>query len=607
MKKFIYTFFIAIVLFNSCNLDEIPVTPVGKDAIFGSEDGLETYAYSFYDMFPNGIDLHYQEGFLVDYGAVNALDNFITLNAYNETTSGGWDWDKLRNVNYFISNCTNEKVDEKVRNNYLGIARFFRAYFYFNMVKRFGDVPWIDKPLDVDDEALYAPRDSRELVMENVYSDLQFACNNITTTDPSGTLITKWVAYALATRVSLFEGTFRKYHQLNLATKAETWLERAVENAGYIMDHSGKKLYTAAGPQKSYRALFTNDNPLTDEILLAVCSSADLGVYHDANWKWTSATYGTRLNLIRPFINTYLQLNGTPYTNKDGWETEDFYEECQNRDYRLSQTIRTPGYTREGEIALPDYAGYARLGYQPLKFCVDETDGDNKTLNTNALPVFRYAEVLLNYAEAKAELNTLTDDDWLNTIGALRARAGISGGLASKPTQADPYFKQTYFPSVSDPVILEIRRERAIELSLEGFRFDDIRRWKCGDLVKMSWYGMYLPKLNKALDVDRNDTPDVIFYTSEEGLNTAKAEIDWDKYSSTCATVQVSTDIESNNLQVVKTGKTGYYLAWNLQNDSKRVWGKKQYLYPIPSLVMVKNPNIIQNPGWEDGAGNDGN
>lgn len=599
-------------LLYSCNFDEEPVTSVGKDAIFSSEDGLKTYSYSFYKAIPTGTVLHYQESALVDYGATNSINEFINKNAYSETTSSGWSWTTLRNINYFIVNCTDKSVDEKVRNNYVGLARFFRAYFYYDMVTRFGDVPWIDKPLDVEDPELYATRDSRELVMEKVYEDLQFACNNITTTtDATGSLVTKWVAYAFASRVALFEGTFRKYHNLSLTTSAQKWLQRAADNAEYVMKNSGKKLYTSAGTSSSYRALFINDNPVTDEVLMAVCSSATLGVYHDANWKWTSPTYGTRLNFTRAYINTFLQTDGTPYTKRSGWEKETFYNECQNRDKRLAQIIRTPGYTRNGKIALPDYAGYARLGYQPMKLCVDATDGDTKTLNTNALPLFRYAEVLLNYAEAKAELGTLTDDDWSNTIGALRKRSGISGGLSAKPTQLDSYLQSNYFPAVSDPVILEIRRERSIELVLEGFRFDDLRRWKCGELLKMSWVGMYIPAVDKALDMDQNGTPDVIYYTSQTNLASAKAAIDWSKYSASCATVEVSTDLTSNKLQVheAESGNpaAGYYLAWDTQDDSKRVWGNKQYLYPIPSLVMVKNPNITQNPGWESGATNDGN
>ncbi len=117
---------------------------------------------------------------------------------------------------------------------------------------------------------------------------------------------------------------------------------------------------------------------------------------------------------------------------------------------------------------------------------------------------------------------------------------------------------------------------------------------------------MYIPSVNTALDMDRNGTPDVIYYTTTAGLEAAKATIDWNKYKATCATVLVSSDPASSNIQIVKSG-SGYYLTWNTQNDNKKVWGEKQYLYPIPSLVMVKNPKIEQNPGWEDGAANDGN
>jgi len=480
------------------------------------------------------------------------------------------------------------------------------------MVTKFGDVPWIEKPLSITDEVLYAARDSRELVMEKVYEDLQFACNNITTTaDPTGSLVTKWVAYAMTSRVCLFEGTFRKYQNLNLTTSATTWLQRAATAGEYMMTNSGKKVYTAAGTAKSYRALFINDNPLTDEVLMAAVSSTTLGKLHHANWKWTSPTYGNRFSIIRPFINTYLQLDGTPYTSRTGWETEAFYDECQNRDYRLAQTIRTPGYTRDGAVTAPDFAGYVRTGYQPIKLCLDGKSYDNAALNTNALPYFRYAEVLLNYAEAKAELGTLTDADWAKTIGALRARAGITGGITAKPTTVDTYFKSTYFPKISDPVILEIRRERGIELCLEGFRYNDLMRWKSGDLLLMRWKGMYIPNVNIPLDLDKSGTYDVIFYTTDAGLKAAQALTgDWNKAKANCATIKVEEGAgSSKQLQLVEkvaTG-TGYYITWDKPNDYKRVWGNKQYLNPIPSTVMVKNSNIKQNAGWENGASNDGN
>ena len=142
-------------------MDETPQASVDK----------ETYSYSFYNMLPSVSDGFRQDA-MCDYGAVTSFDNFIREGAYSAELSSGWSWSDLRNINYFIENCTNEAVDESVRNNYIGLARFFRAYFYYEMVVRFGDVPWIDRTLGVDDELLYAPRDSRTIVMDHVLEDL---------------------------------------------------------------------------------------------------------------------------------------------------------------------------------------------------------------------------------------------------------------------------------------------------------------------------------------------------------------------------------------------------------------------------------------------------
>lgn len=169
-------------------MDETPQASVDKDTVFRTEKGLETYSYSFYNMLPSVSDGFRQDA-MCDYGAVTSFDNFIREGAYSAELSSGWSWSDLRNINYFIENCTNEAVDESVRNNYIGLARFFRAYFYYEMVVRFGDVPWIDRTLGVDDELLYAPRDSRTIVMDHVLEDLDFACENISRTkDETGSL-----------------------------------------------------------------------------------------------------------------------------------------------------------------------------------------------------------------------------------------------------------------------------------------------------------------------------------------------------------------------------------------------------------------------------------
>src|SRR5690606_37028823 len=142
---------------------------------------------------------------------------------------------------------------------------------YYEKVRRFGDVPWVDHPLDPsEEEILYGTRDSRELVMEKVYEDIMYAAENISRSEDAvqSSLVTKWVAYAFASRVALFEGTFRKYHNLSLATSADTWLQRAVDAASVVIEESGKSLHD------NYRELFTSDIPPTSETLLALASDA---------------------------------------------------------------------------------------------------------------------------------------------------------------------------------------------------------------------------------------------------------------------------------------------------------------------------------------------
>ena len=572
-------------VFSACSMDEMPKSSVDKDAIFGTESGLKTYSYSFYNMLPSVTD-GYKKDEMCDYGAVSNYNDFIRKDAYSSTKSSGWSWGDLRNINYFIVNCTNEAISQETRNHYIGLARFFRAYFYYNKVVRFGDVPWIDHPLDVDSPELYAPRDSRTVVMDHVLEDLDFACKNITqTSDATGSLVTKWVAYALKSRICLFEGTFRKYHtELNLTSTANKWLEEAYKAADVVMKESGHSLYTAEGVDASFRALFISDTPITSEVMLASCADEKLGVLGSANWWWTSGTYGPRFSMIRPFINLFLMTDGTPFTDKPDHEKIEFYEECQNRDTRLSQTIRTPGYKVDGVEVAPNFNGYSYTGYQPIKYTLDSEQYNSGDLNTNAIPLFRYAEVLLNYAEAKAELGTLTDEDWKNTIGQLRERAGITGGTTSKPTKVDPYIQQTYFPDINDPVILEVRRERSVELALEGFRFTDLKRWKRGELMEMEWTGIYVPELNVQMDLDHNGTTDVIFYRDEkpEGLPAS------------CTPIQIGDNIKQG-----LTGTDSGNLTW-YSNDSERIWydDDRQYYYPIPKSATNLNPNLGQNPNW---------
>ena len=195
------------------------------------------------------------------------------------------------------------------------------------------------------------------------------------------------------------------------------------------------------------------------------------------------------------------------------------------------------------------------------------------------------AEVLLNYAEAKAELGTITDEDWAQTIGVLRQRGGITGGLASLPTEVDTYLQENYFPEVSNPVLLEIRRERGVELVMEGFRFYDLVRWKRGDLMEKTFNGIYVPALNQPMDLNDDGRLDVAFYQSTPPDVTVPGV----EYVSV-------GERGGSNPRILSNGDHGELLwFWN----HPRVWEEKHYLYPVPEQDRLFNPALGQNPGWD--------
>jgi hypothetical protein len=322
--------------------------------------------------------------------------------------------------------------------------------------------------------------------------------------------------------------------------------------------------------------------------MLVYAEDATQGVLHQANWDYTSATTGVGASLVRQFINTYLMIDGTPFTDIPGHDTLSFMTETKGRDKRLQQTIRMGSYKRlNAGVLVPAVPAFtqALTGYMPIKWTTDDAGADVCACNTNDVAINRYAEVLLNYAEAKAELGTITDDDWAKTIGALRARAGITGGLTTLPTQVDPYLQQTYFPDISSAVILEIRRERGIELVLEGLRFADLIRWKHGELLStanMPWEGFYVPAANQPIDLNEDGTPDVFFYTGTAPTTTLPGVL----------YINVSGGTQQRSLLNNDHGQ----LQWLI--NTQRVWDDKMYLYPISTTDLTVNPKLGQNPGW---------
>lgn len=588
---------VSLFLISACtkDLNQIPKATATQSAVFGSQQGLQLYTNSFYSILPSAPTIIRGDN-MTDYAAISAVPDFLRPGIYSSLLSTGWSWTNLRNVNYFIQNCNNPSVPLPVRENYIGIARFFRAWWYFGMLERFGNLPWYSAPIAPNDSAeLFEPRAPRTLIVDSILADLDYACQYITMTkDPTCSQVTKWDAYAFKSRVCLFEGTFRKYHpELNLQGTSNQLLQEAADAAQAVMDSSGFSLNTngGIGPDGAYRQLFINTQPPANEVMLASDVNPSLGVFDDCNWYYTSSTYGDRLSFDRTFIDTYLKLDGTPFTDTPGWDTMTFVNEMRDRDGRLDQTIRTPGYTRintAGQIVpAPPSFSYVYTGYMPIKFTLDNESFDQGNVSTNSIPIIRYAEVLLNYAEAKAEIGTITNQDWAETIGALRARAGITGGLSQLPIIVDTFLQHNYFPNISNPIILEIRRCRSIELALEGFRFYDLIRWNCGNLLTQPWNGMYVPALNAPMDLNGDGKPDVCFIEGKTPANSIPGV----QYVDVEPTINGSV----NPLQL-SNGTYGE-LMW-LQNQP-RIWQSYMDLYPIPENALVLNPKLGQNPGWK--------
>lgn len=573
--------------FTACDLNELPEATATKVAIFESKNGLELYSNSFYfDLLPTAYDGIFAIDDNSDIVARNGVDIRFTPNALSaiNSPSDQWAFKKLRNINYFLEGCENSSVAEK--NHYIGLARFFRAYFYFGMVKRYGDVPWIDHTIDVNDEAtLYGPRTDRFEVMEHILADLNYAIENITlTSDASCTLITVDVAKAFKTRVCLFEAAFRKYHtSYGKESTASSWYQEVVNTANSMSS------FSLVQGENAYREMFLLKQPDVSETILAVALDAALQTYSSRNRKTISPTYGNRPALTRRFINTYLNADGTRFTDKTGYKTTPFTEEVKGRDPRLAQTIRVGNYHRTENgvpVIAPPNLDQSYTGYQIIKGCYDERfPYDDESRNENAHIIFRWAEVLLNKAEAMAELGTINDADWAATIGAIRSRAGITGAsLTTMPTESDPYLVEFYKNKFTNPVLLEIFRERAIEMIFEGLRPDDLYRWKLGELFETApMNGMYVPALGE-YDLNEDGIMDVCFYQGERPGSSNSAII----------FVEISTSAQTGSRQLSE-GTSGE-IIWN---PGAREWLDKKYLYPIPEEHKVKNPALGQNPGWD--------
>lgn len=572
--------FLAAIACVSCEdmLDFQPKDRLSPDTYFRTETDCELWTNNYYTVFPSAEGV-YSEPF--DVIVRDVLADEISGVRKPMPTDGNWKWTKLREMNFFLSRSS-QIEEESVRLRYEGLTRFFRAYFYFEKVKRYGDVPWVDKPLSSDDNELYKGRDSREFVMEKVMEDIDFAIANLPEKQDVYH-VTRWTARALKSRIALFEGTFRKYHGID---GYEKYLQECVTASEPFLNGPYNIYTTGSTP---YQDLFTSQNAIVTEIILArAYTSAISGMTHDVNGHLTGATMG-RPGMTRNAVNMYLMRDGSRYTDQPGYATKTFADECKNRDLRMAQTIRTPKYKRIGgkkELA-PDLSR-STTGYQLIKYLTEEKYDANKA-STNDMPLFRLAEVLLNYAEAKAELGTLKQDDLNKTIKPLRSRAGLPElDMEEANENPDPYLSspETGYANVTGAnkgVILEIRRERTLETPMEGLRYWDIMRWKEGKRFEKPIEGLYFAGTGE-YDLDGNGTVDVYIYDSETAPGN-KADVLY---------LKLGTDI------VLSEKTSGNLLA---HSSTHRIWNEERdYLYPIPTDDRVLTQGAIsQNPGWDDG------
>ena len=618
MKK-IYAVFISglsVLAFSSCEgfLDKFPETSLSPETFYTSEKELELATNGFYTMLPspdNTTDGALQDNDLEYHVALSSLQ-MGNRSAENESWSSST-WSNLRALNYYLEhsvNCTSEDIRKK----YDGVAYFFRAMFYYEKVRKYGDIPWYDHVISANDKAsLYRARDSRGFVMQKIMEDLDKAIDGLPVTWTEGVYrINKYAAYAFKSRVALFEGTWRKYHDVpdetytkedgtQMTLSSEYFLTQAADAAKAVIDYGKYKMYKGETIVKGqpYRNFFVLEDAETSETILSrrYLYTDEMNIRHGVQFKYKNQ----RHSLTRALAYHYLMADGTPFQSQEGWQTMQYNQEFKNRDPRMAQTIAAPDYVAVGTDAstkyYPSCKDYDRSGYRPIKYFSDDTH-DGAGTSTSDYAIFRYGEVLLNYAEAKAELGEADQTVIDQTVNVIRARVGMPALDVTKANGTPDAFLSSYYTDkhLDGPdkgLILEIRRERTVELVNEGFRLWDMLRWHEGqqlcpasNTLGPGFIGCWFPGLGE-YDMNNDGTPDLCIYTGT-------------KPSTDC---ENTLDVSEGKENTLSEGTSGYLIQFK---DQTYKWEEKDYLYPIPVKQIQIYPKdeatgesvLTQNPGY---------
>ena len=554
MKYIIQSILVAVTLLTvSCNdyLDRFPKDSFSEPTFFKTENDLIYYANQFYGSLPvQRMDNDNNSDNMVPQNINTFLAGTYTVPG----SGGGWasgDWANIRSCNYFLEHYSRAETSFKER--YAGEVRFFRALFYWYKVVNFGDVPLLLKALDDNSEELYGPREKREKVMDEVVlEDLKFAVANLPEKNQAAAgRLHKDAARALMSRICLWEGTYRKYRNIE---GADTYLDACVKASEELMD-AGYDIYSTGNTDEDYRNLFIQkDLRSNPEAIFYRAYITDKNTHN-----YTRQASENNTGMSKDFVDSYLFLDdGKPIgLTSHPYDDSTPAKECEGRDPRYTQTIATPGFI----MTLPDLAvnlpaiGTSRTstGYWNIKGRSSDLAQFNADKSDLDLFIFRYAEVLLNYAEAKYELTgSLTIAELDKSINLIRDRVGMPH-LTTNP-DADP--NAVNYGYTVAPLLYEIRRERRIELVGEGFRFNDIIRWKAGKLI--------------------------------EGVKTIRGMKLTDELRS-----QYADPSSLNNIAV----DDDYYIIVYPSIATTRKWNDKSYLYPLPTDEKDRC-HYEQNPGW---------
>ena len=557
----INTIIIVALLFTGCtkDLDLIPQSNISDATFWKSAADYKLAANNLYYSLPELFDIVDNESDIA-YSTPNAVSNGTYQTSEND---GRWNtaYTYIRRCNKIIAKAESSSLSGDDYKRFVGEAKFFRAYNYWNLFRMFGGVPIIYKELDITSEELYASRNSRKETVDFILTDLTDAAGSLPeqgdlSNEDKGR-ITKGAALSLKARVALFEGTWGKYRG---DANANGYLDIAIEASNSVINSAQYSLYAGMGAN-SYRYLFIENGDDAPEAILDKRYQRDILAHSFTHALQRGYTLPTK-----KLADLYLCNDGLPITKSALFQGyNNTTAEYQNRDPRMTMTMLIPGTKIVQPLLGPEpvasWPFYPQrnfnTGYTIYKFFSEDVFSNGLQENGNShsydLHLIRYAEVLLIYAESKLERNgNISDADLAKSINVIRQRVNM------------PALTNAFVATNGLDIKQEVRRERTIELAMEGFRYDDLRRWKTAETE--------LPQDIKGIKVKNSNWTDPVIINGSN--RNPYAEAIW----------QNNTDADGFIICERASGRT-------FNPD-------KHYLRPLPTKEILLNPKLEQNPGW---------